>query len=219
MIHLTENTRAAYPLTHIDNIVPEGTCGHPQNIIMLTADAFGVLPPISKLTPDQAMYHFISGYTAKVAGTEKGVTEPKATFSTCFGAPFMVWHPTVYAKLLGDKIKKHNVKCWLVNTGWTGGPHGEGSRMKIQYTRAMLNAALSGKLDNVETQKDPFFNLNVPVSCDGVPKEVLNPRNTWKNKDKYDEMAKKLANMFIENFKEFEEGTSKEIQNAGPNKF
>ncbi len=212
----TENTRAAYPLTHIPNIVPEGMAGHPQNIIMLTADAFGVLPPISKLTTEQAMYHFISGYTAKVAGTEKGVTEPKATFSTCFGAPFMVHHPSVYAELLGEKIKKHNAKCWLVNTGWSGGPYGVGSRMKIQYTRAMLNAALTGKLDDVEYVKDPFFNLNVPVSCEGVPAEVLNPRSTWEDKNAYDETAKKLANMFIENFKEFEEGTAEEIIAAGP---
>lgn len=212
----TENTRAAYPLTHIPNIVPEGIAGHPQNIIMLTADAFGVLPPISKLTTEQAMYHFISGYTAKVAGTENGVTEPKATFSTCFGAPFMVHHPSVYAELLGEKIKKHNAECWLVNTGWSGGPYGVGSGMKIQYTRAMLNAALTGKLDDVEYVKDPFFNLNVPVSCEGVPAEVLNPRSTWGDKNAYDETAKKLANMFITNFKEFEEGTAEEIIAAGP---
>ncbi|GAB4297295.1 MAG: phosphoenolpyruvate carboxykinase (ATP) [Ignavibacteriaceae bacterium] len=216
---LTENTRAAYPLTHIKNIVPEGMAGHPKNIIMLTADAFGVLPPIAKLTTDQAMYHFLSGYTAKVAGTEKGITEPKATFSTCFGAPFMVLHPTVYAELLGDKIRKHDVKCWLVNTGWTGGPYGEGSRMKIQFTRAMLNAALTGKLDNVEYDTDPFFNLSVPKSCPDVPAEVLNPRNTWKDKSRYDEQAKKLANMFSENFEQFKEQTTKEIKEAGPKKF
>jgi len=214
----TENTRAAYPLSHINNIVEEGKAGHPENIVMLTADAFGVLPPISKLTTEQAMYHFISGYTAKVAGTEKGVTEPKATFSTCFGAPFMVWHPTVYAKLLGEKIKRHKAKCWLVNTGWTGGPYGIGNRMKIQHTRAMLNAALTGKLDDVEYVKDPFFHLNVPISCEGVPSEVLNPRSTWEDKNAYDETAKKLANMFIENFKEFEEGTAGEIIAAGPKK-
>jgi len=212
----TENTRAAYPLTHIKNIVEEGKSGHPENIVMLTADAFGVLPPISKLTTEQAMYHFISGYTAKVAGTEKGVTEPKATFSTCFGAPFMVWHPTVYAKLLGEKIKKHKVKCWLVNTGWTGGPYGVGSRMKIQYTRAMLNAALNGKLDKVEYETDQFFNLQIPKSCEGVPSEVLNPRNTWKDKNAYDEMAMKLAGMFVNNFKEYEAETEKEIASAGP---
>jgi phosphoenolpyruvate carboxykinase (ATP) len=215
----TENTRAAYPLTHLSNIVEEGKAGHPKNIIMLTADAFGVLPPISKLTTEQAMYHFISGYTAKVAGTEKGVTEPKATFSTCFGAPFMALHPSVYANLLGDKIVKHNVNCWLVNTGWTGGAYGVGSRMKIKYTRAMLTAALEGKLDNVEYVKDPFFNLMVPQSCPDVPNEVLNPKNTWSDKKAYDEQAKKLANMFVENFKEYSDGTSEAIKNAGPNKF
>ena len=213
----TENTRAAYPLTHIPNIVHEGMAGHPQNIIMLTADAFGVLPPISKLTTEQAMYHFISGYTAKVAGTEKGINEPKATFSTCFGAPFMVHHPSVYAKLLGDKIKKYNVQCWLVNTGWSGGPYGSGSRMKIQYTRAMLSAALSGKLDNVEFETEPLFNLQIPKSCEGVPAEVLNPRNTWNDKNAYDDMAKMLAVMFVDNFKEYESETSDEIKSTGPN--
>ena len=215
----TENTRAAYPLTHLSNIVEEGKAGHPKNIIMLTADAFGVLPPISKLTTDQAMYHFISGYTAKVAGTEKGVTEPKATFSTCFGAPFMALHPSVYAKLLGEKIVKHKVNCWLVNTGWTGGPYGVGNRMKIKYTRAMLTAALEGKLTDVEYVKDPFFNLMVPQTCPDVPNEVLNPKNTWTDKNAYDEQAKKLANMFVENFKEYSEGTSDAIKNSGPNKF
>ncbi|HMN49302.1 MAG TPA: phosphoenolpyruvate carboxykinase [Ignavibacteriaceae bacterium] len=215
----TENTRAAYPLTHLSNIVEDGRGGHPKNIIMLTADAFGVLPPISKLTAEQAMYHFISGYTAKVAGTEKGVTEPKATFSTCFGAPFMALHPNVYAKLLGEKIKKHKVQCWLVNTGWTGGPYGVGSRMKIKFTRAMLTAALEGKLDSVKYNKDPFFNLLIPESCPDVPSEVLNPKNTWQDKEDYDKQAKKLANMFIENFKDYEDAASEEIKNAGPNKF
>jgi phosphoenolpyruvate carboxykinase (ATP) len=186
---------------------------------MLTADAFGVLPPISKLTTEQAMYHFISGYTAKVAGTEKGVTEPKATFSTCFGAPFMALHPSVYAKLLGEKIVKHKVSCWLVNTGWTGGPYGVGNRMKIKYTRAMLTAALEGKLDKVEFIKDPFFNLMVPQTCTEVPADVLNPKNTWTDKNAYDEQAKKLANMFVENFNEYSEGTSDSIKQAGPNKF
>lgn len=213
---LTENTRAAYPLSHIENIEPSGMAGHPENIVMLTADAFGVLPPIAKLTPEQAMYHFLSGYTAKVAGTEKGVTEPKATFSTCFGAPFMVLHPSVYAKLLGDKIQKYNVKCWLVNTGWTGGQYGEGSRMKISFTRTMLNAALSGELDNVETVEDPFFGLRVPKEVKGIPTEILNPRNTWADKNKYDESAKKLVNMFHENFKNFEENVTKEIKESGP---
>lgn len=216
---LTENTRAAYPLTHIDNIEPSGQGDHPKNIIMLTADAFGVLPPISKMTPEQAMYHFISGYTAKVAGTEKGVTEPKATFSTCFGAPFMALHPSVYAKLLGEKIEKHKSKCWLINTGWSGGAYGEGSRMSIKYTRAMLNAALSGELDNVETFEDPFFGLQIPKEIKGIPSEVLNPRDTWKDKNAYDEQAKKLAGMFHNNFKEFENEVSDKIKNAGPNKF
>ena len=216
---LTENTRAAYPLTHIDNFVPEGMAGHPKNIIMLTADAFGVLPPISKLTNEQAMYHFISGYTAKVAGTESGVTEPAATFSTCFGAPFMVLHPTVYSELLGEKIVKHSVKCWLVNTGWTGGPYGVGKRMSIKYTRAMLNASLSGKLDNVETYVDPIFNLIVPKTCEGVPSEILNPRNTWADKNKYDQTAKQLANMFIKNFAQYDENTKRKIIQSGPNKF
>ncbi len=216
---LTENTRAAYPLTHIPNIVESGVAGHPKNIIMLTADAFGVLPPISKLTTAQAMYHFLSGYTAKVAGTEKGVTEPKATFSTCFGAPFMVHHPSVYAELLGKKMENYSAQCWLVNTGWTGGPYGVGKRISIKYTRAMLNAALTGKLDAVETRTDAFFNLQVPVSCDGVPDEILDPRNTWADKDAYDQQAKKLANMFNENFKQFADKTSEEIRKASPNTF
>ncbi len=215
----TENTRAAYPLTHLLNIVEEGKSGHPKNIVMLTADAFGVMPPISKLTTEQAMYHFISGYTAKVAGTEKGVNEPKATFSTCFGAPFMALHPGVYATLLGEKIIKHKVNCWLVNTGWTGGPYGVGSRMKIKYTRAMLTAALEGRLDNVKYVKDTFFNLMIPQSCSGVPDEILNPKNTWADKNAYDAQAKKLANMFVENFKEYADSTSEEIRDAGPNKF
>ncbi|MGD8781260.1 MAG: phosphoenolpyruvate carboxykinase [Ignavibacteria bacterium] len=213
---LTENTRASYPITHINNIVPGGMSGHANNIIMLTADAFGVLPPIAKLTTEQAMYHFLSGYTAKVAGTEKGVTEPKATFSTCFGSPFMAHNPSVYANLLGEKIKKHGSKCWLINTGWSGGPYGVGSRMKIQYTRAMLNAALKGQIDDVETFEDPFFGLHVPKSIPNVPEDVLNPRNTWDDKDAYDETAKKLANMFYDNFKGFETYVDDSIKNAGP---
>lgn len=213
---LTENTRAAYPLSFISNIEPSGKGGHPKNLIMLTADAFGVLPPVSKLSYQQAMYHFLSGYTAKVAGTEKGVTEPKATFSTCFGAPFMVLHPSVYAKLLGEKILKHEVKCWLLNTGWTGGPYGEGQRIKIRYTRAMLNAILNGDLDNVETCTDPVFGLDVPVSCPGVPQEVLNQRSTWKDKDKYDTTAKRLAGMFQENFRQFEKDVTEDVKAAGP---
>lgn len=212
----TENTRASYPITHIKNIAEGGKAGHPTNIVMLTADAFGVLPPIAKLTSAQAMYHFLSGYTAKVAGTEKGVTEPKATFSTCFGAPFMVLNPSVYAELLGKKINEHNAMCWLVNTGWSGGSYGIGSRIKIKYTRAMLNAALAGELDNVETFKDPVFGLFVPKEVPGVPAEVLDPKNTWTDKAKYDETAKHLAAMFHENFKAFEKDVDEDIKNAGP---
>ena len=212
----TENTRGAYPLEFISNSVPSGRAGHPTNVVMLTADAFGVLPPIARLSPEAAMYHFLSGYTAKVAGTERGVTEPKATFSTCFGAPFMVWDPNVYAKLLGDRIAKHKSHVWLVNTGWTGGPHGVGSRMKIAHTRAMIDAALSGALDAVPVQRDSIFNLDVPTSCPGVPAEVLNPRNTWTDKAAYDAQAKKLAKMFVDNFKTFEATASPAVKAAGP---
>jgi phosphoenolpyruvate carboxykinase (ATP) len=213
---LTENTRGAYPLEYIDNAVTSGLGGHPRNIIMLTADAFGVLPPIARLSSAGAMYHFLSGYTAKVAGTEKGVTEPRATFSTCFGAPFMVLHPTVYATFLGEKIARHDAHVWLVNTGWTGGPYGQGSRMKIGYTRAMISAALAGALDAVEYATDPIFNLEVPCSCPGVPPDVLKPRDTWKNQAAYDEQAHKLARMFIENFKTFENDAAPDIRAAGP---
>ena len=213
---LTENTRGAYPLEFIDNAVPSGRAGHPRNIIMLTADAFGVLPPIARLSSAGAMYHFLSGYTAKVAGTEKGVTEPKATFSTCFGAPFMVLHPTVYAKFLGERIARHDVRAWLVNTGWTGGPYGTGSRMKIGYTRAMIRAALSGALDSVPYERDTSFNLDVPQTCPGVPGEVLRPRNTWRDQVAYDEQARKLAKMFADNFTAFEADATPEIAAAGP---
>jgi phosphoenolpyruvate carboxykinase (ATP) len=213
---LTENTRGAYPLEFIENWVPSGQGGHPRNIVMLTADAFGVLPPIARLTPAGAMYHFLSGYTAKVAGTEKGVTEPKATFSTCFGAPFMVLHPTVYANFLGEKIARHDSRVWLVNTGWTGGPYGVGSRMRISHTRAMIRAALAGDLDNLTYQTDLLFNLAVPTSCPGVPSEVLNPRNTWADKAAYDEQAHKLARMFAENFKTFEADVAPDVKAAGP---
>jgi phosphoenolpyruvate carboxykinase (ATP) len=212
----TENTRAAYPITHIDNIVPDGTGGHPKNIIFLTADAFGVLPPISKLTPAQAMYHFLSGYTAKVAGTERGVTEPQATFSTCFGAPFMPLNPNVYAEILGEKIERRKVNTWLVNTGWTGGAYGTGERMSIEYTRALLHAALDGKLNNVSYKKDPVFGLEYPTECEGVPPEILNPKNTWEDKMAYDEQAKKLAKLFKENFKSYENDVTDEVKNAGP---
>jgi phosphoenolpyruvate carboxykinase (ATP) len=213
---LTENTRAAYPISHIPNAKRDGLGGHPTNIIMLTADAFGVLPPIAKLTPAQAMYHFLSGYTAKVAGTEKGVAEPQATFSTCFGAPFMALSPIVYANLLGDKIAKHKVDVWLVNTGWSGGPYGVGQRMKIAYTRAIVHAALNGALNDVPTVPDPNFGFAVPTACPDVPAQVLNPRNTWADKAAYDAQAQKLAAMFIENFKEFADQVSAPVLAAGP---
>ncbi len=214
---LTENTRGAYPLEFIENSVPTGKGGHPRNIIMLTADAFGVLPPIARLSAAGAMYHFLSGYTAKVAGTEKGVTEPKATFSTCFGAPFMVLHPAVYARFLGEKIARHESRVWLVNTGWTGGPYGIGARMRIAHTRSMIRAALSGALDDVRYRRDPVFNLDVPQSCPGVPPEVLQPRTTWKEPAAYDAQAHKLAKMFVENFRSFESEASPEVKAAGPN--
>ncbi|HEY8298804.1 MAG TPA: phosphoenolpyruvate carboxykinase (ATP) [Candidatus Baltobacteraceae bacterium] len=200
----TENTRCAYPIEYIPNIVPGSKGGHPRTIIMLTADAFGVLPPISKLSREQAMYHFLSGYTAKVAGTERGVTEPTATFSTCFGAPFMVHHPTVYSKLLGKKIDEHEVVCWLVNTGWTGGPYGVGKRISIAYTRAMIDAIIGGSLAGADFKLEPFFGLHLPVAVPNVPAEVLDPRNLWPDKAAYDLQAKKLAALFAQNFKKFE---------------
>ncbi|HEX9918328.1 MAG TPA: phosphoenolpyruvate carboxykinase [Pyrinomonadaceae bacterium] len=212
----TENTRAAYPLTSIPNIVPEGHAGHPQNIIMLTADAFGVLPPVARLSPEQAMYHFLSGYTAKIAGTERGVTEPEATFSTCFGAPFMVLHPGTYADLLGQKLTRHKANCWLVNTGWSGGPYGEGQRMKIKYTRAMIRAILNGSLSKVETVPDPIFGVGVPVSCPDVPAEVLTPRNTWKDPAAYDRKALELAERFNRNFTKYADGVSAEVRAVAP---
>ncbi len=213
---LTENTRASYPITHLEHIVPEGMGGHPKNVIFLTADAFGVLPPISRLTPEQAMYQFLLGYTAKVAGTERGITEPEATFSSCFGAPFMPQHPTVYAELLGDKINHHHAAVWLVNTGWIGGPFGVGKRISIKYTRTLLNSALEGKLDQVNYQKDPVFGLSVPASCPGVPSEILMPKNTWQDKKAYDEQARKLARLFRENFREYEKHVSQDVLKAGP---
>lgn len=215
-VSLTENTRCSYPIDFIPNASKTGTGNHPENIIFLTADAFGVLPPISRLTPEQAMYHFISGYTAKVAGTERGITEPQATFSACFGSPFMPLHPTVYAELLAEKIRKHDSKVWLVNTGWTGGPYGVGSRMKLAYTRRMLAQAIEGKLKDVEYIKDPIFGFQVPVEVDGVPSKLLIPRNTWNNGDEYDTKAKELANMFINNFKKFEAEASKGLMAASP---
>jgi phosphoenolpyruvate carboxykinase (ATP) len=212
----TENTRGSYPIQFIDNAELSGRGGHPTNVVMLTADAYGVLPPIARLTPDGAMYHFLSGYTARVAGTEKGVTEPKATFSTCFGAPFLPLNPNVYAKMLGEKIAQHHSAVWLVNTGWTGGPYGVGSRMKIGHTREMISAALSGKLANVPYTRDPVFNVDVPSECPGVPAHVLEPRGTWPDPGRYDEQARKLAQMFADNFKTFEKDVSPSVKAAGP---
>ena len=212
----TQNTRCSYPLSFIPNASDTGMGGHPKNVIFLTADAFGVLPPISKLSPEQAMYHFISGYTAKVAGTERGVTEPQATFSACFGAPFMPLHPTVYAELLAEKIKEHGSAVWLVNTGWTGGEYGEGSRMKLSYTRRMVNAALSGELDDVEFEEEPFFGMMIPTQVPGVPSEILNPRNTWADTEAYDKKAEALAGMFKKNFAQFAEQASEDILSGGP---
>ena len=213
---LTENTRGAYPLDFIRNASMSGRAGQPTNVVFLTADAFGVLPPISQITPEQAMYHFISGYTAKVAGTEVGVTEPTATFSTCFGAPFMPRHPGVYAKLLGERIERYGVRTWLVNTGWTGGPYGVGHRISIAYTRAMVHAALGGELEGVPMVTDPIFRLRVPTACPAVPAEVLQPRSTWADPAAYDEQARKLARMFAENFRTFADGVSPEILAAAP---
>jgi phosphoenolpyruvate carboxykinase (ATP) len=213
---VTENTRAAYPISFIDNAVPSGQGGHPENIVMLTADAFGVLPPISRLTPEAAMYHFLSGYTAKVAGTEAGVTEPRATFSTCFGAPFLPLAPSRYATMLGERIARHQSRVWLVNTGWTGGPYGAGTRIRIAYTRAMIHAALSGALDNVPYGRDQVFNVDVPAACPDVPAAVLDPRNTWTDRAAYDQQASKLARMFADNFKTFEAGVSAAVRAAGP---
>lgn len=213
---LTENTRACYPITQIPGALYPGKAGHPRHIIMLTCDAFGVLPPLAKLTTEQAMYHFISGYTAKVAGTEKGVTEPTATFSTCFGAPFMALHPSVYAGLLGEKINAHGVSCWLINTGWTGGGYGVGKRMNIQHTRSMVNAILNGALDNVATRIDPIFGLHIPLSCPAVPAEVLDPASTWADKAAYTDKATQLALAFHQNFAAYSAGVSDAIHAAAP---
>jgi phosphoenolpyruvate carboxykinase (ATP) len=217
-ISITENTRASYPIEFIPNAKIPCVGGHPKNIIFLTADAFGVLPPVSKLTPAQAMYHFISGYTAKVAGTEEGVTEPEATFSACFGAAFMVWHPSKYAELLAENIKKHGTNAWLVNTGWSGGSYGIGARMKLAYTRAIIDAIHNGDLDENKVQyvEDPIFGLQLPQSCPSVPAEILNPRTTWADKAAYDATAKKLAGLFTTNFEKYKAGSSAEIVAAGP---
>jgi len=213
---ITQNTRVSYPIYHIDNARQPSTGGHPENIFFLTCDAFGVLPPISKLTPEQAMYYFISGYTAKVAGTEEGVNEPQATFSACFGAPFMPLHPAEYAKMLGSKMKAHNVNVWLVNTGWTEGPYGEGHRMKLSYTRAMIGAAMSGALAEVSYQAHEVFGLQMPVSCPNVPDELLDPRQTWQDKEAYDVKANDLAELFNKNFQKFEDKTEEAICAAAP---
>lgn len=212
---ITENTRASYPLEFIPNAVIPSVGGHPRTIFFLSADAFGVLPPIGRLTPEQAMYHFISGYTARLAGTERGVTTPQATFSACFGAPFLVWHPTVYANLLARKIREHGTRVWLVNTGWSGGPYGVGNRMKIAHTRAMVNAALDGSLDDVPTEPHPIFGVHMPTSCPGVPPQVLSPRRSWTDDEAYDAKARELAESFKDNFKRFGE-VDAAIKNAGP---
>lgn len=214
---ITENTRASYPLEFIENAVAEKRAGHPKDIILLTCDASGVMPPIARLTPEQALYHFISGYTSKVAGTEIGLgQEPEITFSTCFGAPFMVHHPNFYADLLRKKIKRYGVNCWLLNTGWVGGPYGIGKRISIQYTRAMLTAALSGDLANVSYTKDPIFGFEVPDKCVGVPDDVLNPAIAWSSKSEYTIRYRDLASRFIDNFRKFEDQTDSTIRNSGP---
>ncbi len=214
---ITQNTRASYPITHMDNVQIPCVAGHPKHIIFLTCDAFGVLPPVSKLTPEQASYHFISGYTAKVAGTEMGVTEPQATFSACFGAAFMMWHPNKYAELLSEKMKKHDVTAWLVNTGWTGGAHGVGSRIKLKYTRAMIDAIHHGDFANAEYVTDDAFGFEIPTTCPGVPESVLIPENTWDDKKGYQATKAKLVALFKDNFKQFESGVNAEIIAAGPN--
>jgi phosphoenolpyruvate carboxykinase (ATP) len=212
----TENTRGAYPLHFIGNADPTGMAGQPTNVVLLTADAFGVLPPISRLTSAQAQYHFISGYTAKLAGTEIGVREPQATFSACFGAPFMPRHPGEYAAMLAERLEQHGVRAWLVNTGWTGGPYGTGERMDINHTRSMVRAALDGRLDEVPTVTDPVFGVEVPTSCPDVPADVLQPRSTWADGTAYDRQAAALARMFVENFAAFADGVPESVRAAGP---
>ena len=213
---ITENTRVSYPIEHISNIAVPSVGKNPKNIFFLTADAFGVLPPISKLSKGQAMYHFISGYTAKVAGTEAGIDEPQTTFSACFGAPFMPLHPTKYAEMLGEKMKNTNVNVWLVNTGWSGGEYGQGKRIKLSYTRSMISAALNGELEKVEFTKHSIFGIKMPESCSGVPSEILSPRNTWTDEDKYDKKANELAKAFIKNFKKFANHANTEILESAP---
>ncbi len=213
---ITENTRVSYPLEHIENIANPSIGTAPKNIFFLTCDAFGVLPPISRLTKEQAMYHFMSGYTAKVAGTEMGITEPTTTFSACFGAAFLPLHPAKYAELLGNKLEGTDIKVWLINTGWTGGAYGTGNRMKLSYTRAMITAALNGELDNVKFEKLPIFELEFPTTCPNVPAEILNPRSTWSDKAAYDEKANNLAGQFVKNFEKYATETSEAIKSAAP---
>jgi phosphoenolpyruvate carboxykinase (ATP) len=213
---ITENTRVSYPIDYISNAIEPSIGGLPKNIFFLTCDAFGVLPPIARLTPGQAMYQFISGYTAKVAGTEAGIKEPKPTFSACFGAPFLPLHPGKYAKMLGDKMQEHKVNVWMINTGWTGGPYGIGTRMKLSYTRAMITAALEGKLNSVAFHADPVFGMATPLECPNVPSEILNPRNTWSDKSEYDAKARFLANLFIKNFDKYKDGASAEVLAGAP---
>jgi len=210
----TENTRCAYPVDYIDGAVIPGMGGHPKSVIFLTADAFGVLPPISRLSPDQAMYHFLSGYTAKVAGTEAGVKEPQPNFSTCFGAPFLPLRPKVYAGMLGSRLKEHNAQCWLVNTGWFGGPYGTGERMKLQYTRAMVRAVIEAELNKAPFVVEPSFGLSIPKSCPGVPADFLDARGAWKNKTAYDHAAADLAARFAKNFERFD--VPDHVRAAGP---
>ena len=213
---LTQNTRGSYPIEFIENRTPDSMAGNPNNVVFLTCDAFGVLPPLSRLTPEQAAYHFMSGYTAKVAGTEMGVTEPQATFSTCFGAPFMPRHPSIYADLLSKKIRENDAKCWLINTGWIAGGADASSRIKISWTRNLLNAAINGNLDNVVFVKDERFGFEIPTTCEGVPDRILQPRETWDDETRYDNVANLLAQMFIENFQQYADGCSEEVIAAGP---
>jgi phosphoenolpyruvate carboxykinase (ATP) len=213
---ITENTRVSYPLSFISNALHPSIGDIPKNIFLLTADAYGILPPISRLTPGQAMYQFISGYTAKIAGTEDGINEPKPVFSACFASPFIPLHPAKYAEMLGKKMKEHQVNVWMVNTGWSGGPFGVGKRMKLSFTRAIITAALEGKLEDVEYETHPVFGMLMPKNCPGVPSEILNPRNTWKNKDEYDLRANELAKKFIENFKKFSDQANEETLRGAP---
>ncbi len=214
---LTENTRGAYPLLFVDNAIEAGYAGHPENVFFLTADAFGVMPPIARLDAEQAMYYFLSGYTSKLAGTEKGLgSEPQATFSTCFAAPFLPLHPSIYSELLGEKIATHQVQVWLINTGWTGGPYGVGSRIKLPYTRAMVNAALNHQLDDVSFHQEPYFGLSIPDECPGVPSEILNPAKTWTNQEEYAAAARKLVERFEQNFIQFQDAVSGDVVEAGP---